>query len=174
MTNVSTQSILAWVAAKSHNVLVATLPAAAPTVTPTLKTLPKNAYATLCSTIENSSFGEHTLESWAETHFILILTCLRVRLFSPPWSNLHMCYIGCCIRLARKSQHASSHIDPCGKHRFLEITRPNWVGTVRRFIPKHVRFVKWRPQSSRRKLVPDFSTISILNISTKVLTTNPG
>ena len=29
-------------------------------------------------------------------------------------------------------------------------------------------------QTSRRQLVPFFSTISILNISTKVLTTNPG
>ena len=29
-------------------------------------------------------------------------------------------------------------------------------------------------QTSRRQLVPFFSTISILNISTKMLTTNPG
>ena len=31
-----------------------------------------------------------------------------------------------------------------------------------------------RDESSRRQLVPFFSTISILNISTKMLTTNPG
>jgi len=49
---------------------------------------------------------------------------------------------------------------PCGKQRFREITRPDWVGTLRRCnpTPQYVRFVKWPTQSglaiSRKRCFP--------------------